>query len=169
VEDPDGAAKVKSAPDPLRPTVWGLLGALPETLRVPVRVPTAVGVKVAAMVQAAPAAKVLPQELVWEKSPLTVIPEIVNETVPVFVNVTLCGPLVFPDIWGVKVSDVGETLAAAPAPVPLKATVWVPPATPLWLSVIVRLPVRVPAAEGVNVKLIGHEAPGARLPGQVLV
>ena len=121
-------AKVKSAPDPMRLTVRGLLGALPDTVRVPVRVPTVEGVKVTAMVQAASATRLLPHVVVWEKSLLAVIPEMVNETVPVLVKVTLCGALVVPNIWGVKVSDVGQTLAAAPDPVPFRApSGWRPP------------------------------------------
>jgi hypothetical protein len=58
-------------------------------LRVPVRVPPAVGLKVTEIVQLAPALMLLAQVLVWEKSPLAVIPEIVSVALPVLFTVTL--------------------------------------------------------------------------------
>ena len=48
-------------PVPERLTVWGLPAALSEMLRVPLRVPVAVGVKVTLIVQLAPAATLVPQ------------------------------------------------------------------------------------------------------------
>jgi hypothetical protein len=58
-------------------------------LRAPVRVPVAVGLKVTAIVQLAPALMLPAQVLVWEKSPLAVIPEIVSVALPVLFTVTL--------------------------------------------------------------------------------
>jgi hypothetical protein len=67
-------------------------------LSVPVLVPAAVGLKVTAMVQLAPALTLLPQVLVWEKSPLAVMLEMVSETLPVLVSATVCALLLFPTI-----------------------------------------------------------------------
>lgn len=59
------------------------------------------------------------------------------------------------------------TLGAVPAP--LKITIWVLPATPLLLSVIVNVPMSVPVAVGEKVTLIVQEPLAATLPPQVLV
>jgi hypothetical protein len=98
VEEPEAAASVKSWPVPLSATVCGVPEALSEALRVPVLGPGAFGLKVTEMVQLAPALRVVPQVLVWEKSPLAVMLEMVSETVPVLVRVTACALLLFPTI-----------------------------------------------------------------------
>ena len=60
-------------PVPVTLVVWGLLLALSVTLRVAVRVPAAVGVKVTLIVQLPPAGTLAPQVLVGiAKSPLFV-------------------------------------------------------------------------------------------------
>ena len=59
------------------------------TVRVPFRVPATLGLNVTLMVQEAPAATLAPQLLVWEKSPLVLIPETVSLMLPVLVRVTL--------------------------------------------------------------------------------
>lgn len=59
-------------PVPDRLTVCGLFVALSVMVRVPVRVPTTVGVNVVFIVHLLPAATELPQVLVWAKSPVTV-------------------------------------------------------------------------------------------------
>ena len=56
-----------------------------------------------------------------------------------------------------------------PLLVPVKATVWVLPAEPSALSVIVKTPFTVPAAEGLKVTLTVQLAPPATLDPQVLV
>ena len=76
-------------PVPMRLTVWVAGLALSVTVRVPLLVPAAVGLKVTLMVQEAPAATVEPQVLVWEKSPLVLIPETVSVALPMLVRVTL--------------------------------------------------------------------------------
>ena len=43
---------------PVRPTIWGLLGALSVTVRMPYRLPATLGAKVTLMVQEAPAGRV---------------------------------------------------------------------------------------------------------------
>jgi len=68
---PPGVVSVKSWPAPLRLTVCVLpvvLLLLSVMIRVPVRVPPELGVKVTLMVQEPPAATLLPQLLVWLKS-----------------------------------------------------------------------------------------------------
>ena len=59
------------------------------TVTEPVREPLAVGVKVTLIVQDEPAARLVPQVLVWEKSPLTVMLEIVRVALPGLFRVTL--------------------------------------------------------------------------------
>jgi len=66
-------------------------------LRVPVLVPADTGLKVTEIVQLAPALTVVPQVLVWEKSPLVVMLETVSEALPVLVRVTVCAVLLVPD------------------------------------------------------------------------
>jgi ABC-type sulfate transport system permease component len=58
-------------------------------VRVPVLVPVAVGLKVTLIVQEALTAKLEPQVLVWEKSPLTVMLVMVRVALPVLLRATL--------------------------------------------------------------------------------
>ena len=60
-----------------------------EMLRVPVLVPAATGLKVTEIAQSAPALRVVRQVLVWEKSPLAAMLEMVSEPLPVLVSVTV--------------------------------------------------------------------------------
>jgi hypothetical protein len=85
---------------------------------------------------------------------------------PVFVSVTLWGLLLVPTAWAGKVKEVGERLTAGPVPVPVRLTVWV---EGLALSVMVRVPVLVPAVVGLKVTLMVQLAPAATLEPQVLV
>jgi hypothetical protein len=102
--------------------------------------------------------------------------EIDNAETPLFVSVTTWGKLVVSRVWAGKVRLAGARLTAGPVievtPVPLRATVCVLPATPLLLSVIVKVPVRVPNTVGVKLTLIQQVEPGLRVAGeagQVLV
>jgi hypothetical protein len=63
--------------------------ALSVIVTAPVLVPVAVGLKVTLMVQLALAATLEPQVLVWEKSPLVLMLEMLRVVLPVFVRVTL--------------------------------------------------------------------------------
>src|SRR5207249_2971720 len=74
-------------PVPLNPAVCGVPPASSLTLSVPVCRPVTVGVNVTLMAQLAPAAKVLPQLLLWAKSPLAVILVTVRGVVPQLVSV----------------------------------------------------------------------------------
>jgi len=66
---------------PLRETEWGLPGAESVMVTEPVRLPVAVGVNFTFTVQLAPGFRV-EQLLVWEKSPLALMPVIVNAALP---------------------------------------------------------------------------------------
>ena len=70
-----------------------------------------------------------------------------------------------PTFWLGNVRDVGESVTDA-TPVPLRLAVC---GLPLALSVTVKVPVRVPVAEGVNVTLMVHWAPAASELLQLLV
>ena len=83
-------------PLPLRVTVWGLPVALSVTARVPLRLPTLVGLKVIEILQPAPGCTELAQLLVWGKSTLVLILGMVKRSNPVFVSFTICAGLVVP-------------------------------------------------------------------------
>ena len=86
------AGKVKEAgerltrgavPVPVRLTVWVAGLALSVMVKEPLREPLAVGVKVTLRVQLALAARLEPQVLVWEKSPLTAMLVMLRVALPV--------------------------------------------------------------------------------------
>jgi hypothetical protein len=92
------AAKVKevgerlttgAAPVPVRLTVWVTGLALSVMVTTPLLIPVAVGLKVTLRVQLALAARLEPQVLVWEKSPLAVMLVMLRTALPVFLSVTL--------------------------------------------------------------------------------
>jgi hypothetical protein len=82
--------------------------------------------KITPMVQVAPAATVLPQVFVCEKSvafaPVNVTFVIASDTVPVLVKVTFCAALELPINWLANVRLAGEAVAASTAPVPVMLT-----------------------------------------------
>jgi hypothetical protein len=78
-----------AVPVPVRLTVWVAGLALSVMVTAPLRVPAAVGLKVTLSVQVALAARLEPQVLVWEKSPLAVMLEMLRVAPPVFLSVTL--------------------------------------------------------------------------------
>ena len=92
------AGKVKEAgerlttgavPVPVRLTVWVAGLALSAMVKEPLREPLTVGVKVTLRVQLPLAARLEPQVLVWEKSPLTVMLVMLRVALPVLLRVTL--------------------------------------------------------------------------------
>jgi hypothetical protein len=85
-------------PLPVRLTDCGLPEALSVTLKLPGRVPDAVGVNVTLMVQFSPAARELPQVLFSAKSPLDAMLVIVRAALPVLDSVTVCAALVVPTV-----------------------------------------------------------------------
>jgi len=91
----------------------------------------------------------------------------VNDDVPVFLNVTVCAALVVPVVCEEKVRLVGESVTTgAPTPVPVRVTVC---GDPVELSLITRMPVTTPTAVGANVTEIVQLAPAATLVPQLLV
>ncbi len=89
-------AKVPGEPVPLSATVCGLLAALSAMVRVPARLPAAVGVKVTLIAQLAPAAIDAAQLLLAPKSPLAAMLVMLKAAFPVFLSVTVCGALAIP-------------------------------------------------------------------------
>jgi hypothetical protein len=85
-------------PVPVRLTVCGLPEALSVTLKVPVRVPDAVGVNVTLMVQFPLAAREPPQVLLAAKSPPAAMLVMVRVALPVLDRVTVCAALVVPTV-----------------------------------------------------------------------
>jgi hypothetical protein len=180
VVDPPGEAMVNpdeleetetASPPPLKAAVCGEPLALSMIVRVPVRLPAAVGVKVTEIEQPAPAAILAPQVFVSVKSPDAAIDVMDKAAVPELITVTACAALLVPSACEAKVRLVAESVTAGAVtpevvPVPLKAAVW---GEPLALSVTVRVPVRAPAAVGVKVTEIVQLAPAATLVPQLLV
>jgi len=82
-------AKPKSEPEPPKETTCGLVGPLSVMVKVPVRVPSTVGVNKTLIVQAAPAARLCGQVFVWEKSPVITMLVMVKAAVPLFVRVSV--------------------------------------------------------------------------------
>jgi hypothetical protein len=90
-----------AVPVPLKPTTWGLPLALSVSVRLPERLPVAVGVDVTLITQLLPAAsgalvlQVVPLADI-AKSPVTVMFVKVNDAVPLLVTVTALAALVVP-------------------------------------------------------------------------
>jgi hypothetical protein len=104
----------------------------------PVLLPAAVGVNVTLMAQLAAGANPAPQVFSSAKSPVTVMLVMVNAAVPELVIVIVCGVLVDPSAWLVKVRLVAERLTTGAAPpMPERVTVCGLPAA---LSVIATVP-----------------------------
>jgi hypothetical protein len=73
----------------VRLTVWVAGLAFSEMVKEPLREPLTVGVNVTLSVQLALAARLEPQVLVWEKSPLAVMLVMLRVALPVLLMVTL--------------------------------------------------------------------------------
>ena len=74
-----------------------------------------------------------------------------NTAFPVLLKITLSATLIVPTFWLPNVRLVGERLAVAATPVPVRLTICGLPAA---LSEMLTDAVRVPAAVGVNLTLI---------------
>lgn len=114
-----------ATPVPVRLAVCGLPGALSVIDSVPVRVPPWVGLKLTFTMQLAPAARVLPQAVFGgaatrAKSPLTAMLVIETALPPVFLTVTVFGPLVAPTWIFENTKEVGVKVMVPP---PLAVTV----------------------------------------------
>ena len=154
---------------PLKATLCGLPVALSAIDSVPVRVPVAVGMKVTDTVQLAPVARLLPQLLVCEKSPVVETEVMLRLADPLFVTVTVCAALVVFTVWLAKLRLTGDSDTegvGALVPVPLSATLC---GLPVALSAIDSVPVRVPVVVGLKVTLTEQFDPAARVLPQVFV
>src|ERR1700674_337128 len=102
---------------PVRGTDCGLPVALSAMVRLAVRPPVLVGLKITAMVHFAPAFTCVPQVLVSEKSwgstPVMEMRVILNLAFPVLVSVTFFGLLLCPSVTLPKSKRLGERLTAA--------------------------------------------------------
>lgn len=154
-------------PVPLKLTVCGLVGSESVMARDAVRAPTAVGLKRTLIVQLPPPARLDPQVVVREKSPLFVpvmaMLEMLIAVVARFRRVTLVALLVVPTVRLANAIEVGDKETAVP--VPLRLTVC---GLVLALSATVTAALLVPTALGENVTEIVHELPAARLVPQVV-
>lgn len=91
-----GAHEVVEVPEPLSETVCGLLASESVSVRAPVRVPVAVGVKVTETEQLAPAASEVPQLLVCAKSPPATMELKLTAVAPPLLTLTDFGAAVVP-------------------------------------------------------------------------
>lgn len=122
------------------------------------------GVNLTWIPQEAPGASVVPQVLVWEKSPVILMELMAKAASPVFVRVAVWVLLVC-TTCGAKFK-VEVSPATGAMPVPFSATFGAAGAE---LLSMLRLPVRVKRTVGLNVTLIVQAAPGAREAVQVLI
>src|SRR5256884_521796 len=162
------AVVVDAVPVPVRPAVCGLSEALSVTLKLPVRVPDAVGENVTLMAQFPPTAKEPPQLLISAEptpEPMLLMPSV---SLPLLDSVPVCAVLFFlfndpatTEIYALSLHD-----ALPIFPVPVRPTVC---GLPEALSVTLKLPVRVPDAVGENVTLMAQFPPTAKEPPQLLV
>ncbi len=139
-----------AVPTPLRAMVCVPPLALSLMVITPVCVPLATGVKAAAMTQVLPADTGAEVEHVVlgskAKLPLIVRALISSGLLPVFVRVTVCAAAAVPATVLPKVRVDGLSDTPANVPVPARLTLLVPTFDPM-----VRVPVRLLAAVGVNV------------------
>jgi hypothetical protein len=152
------------APVPDKLTVCGLVLALSVTVKVPVRVPGAVGVNATEIEQEAAAPNVPGdngQVEVCAKSPEVEIPEMVSGSGWLFLSVTVFLALLVPIPWLAKARLAGDKVAGV-VPVPLKVAVWGEFEA---LSLTVSVPVRPPRALGVNVTEIVQRSFAANVFG----
>jgi hypothetical protein len=96
------------------------------------------------------------------KSPLVTILLKISGKFPLFDTVTVCAALVVPTAWLPNVNEVGEIPIATATPVPVNVTVC---GLPVALSVNTIVPVRAPAAVGVNVMWNVHGVPSTAMLG----
>lgn len=154
-------------PVPLRVTLCGPPEALSVIVIAADRLPTAKGENVTAMLQLKPAASLLLQLFVCEKSPLfvpvTAMLLMVRVVVPVLLKLMFCAALVVPAAWLAKVRLAGVSVTSGTAlvmPIPERLTCRPGLLPPGALSMIANVAVRVPAADGVKVIRMVQNPPG---------
>lgn len=159
-----GFKKTLRTPVPDRFKAWGLVLASSVTVTVPVSDPTVVGVKVMLIEQLLLAARVVTQP-VAAKSPVVATLVMFRGTDWLLVRVTVLALLVVLMAWLEKRTvPLGESVTGF-TPEPAKAAVC---GLLLASSVTVKVPERLPSAEGVNVMLIAQLLRAARGEGQPL-
>jgi len=99
-------------PDPLRVAVVGLVqvgvsGFDDKISKLPYVRPSFVGAKVTAILQLSPISNSGPQSLVWEKSPVIFGGDTIPRELPRFTTVIVCGLLVVPTRWFLKINFTG--------------------------------------------------------------
>src|SRR5205823_4382737 len=129
------------------------------------RTPAACGVNVTEIVQLAPAATLLPQQIgrasCRARVPVTATPVIDKAALPGFDKVIVCAALAFPRFWLPNDTVEGLTEACGTVtPLPFSAALGGDPAA---VSVIATEADRTPAACGVNVTEIVQLPPAATL------
>jgi hypothetical protein len=149
---------------PVSVTVCGLPVALSVNVIVPVRVPVAVGLNVIEKTHGGFSSPILGHcaSVAPAKSPLVTILLKISANSPLFDTVTVCAALVVPTTWLPNVNDVGVIPITPATPVPFSVTVC---GLPVALSVNVIVPVRTPAAVGVNVMWNVHGVPSTAMLG----
>src|SRR6266851_836410 len=151
-----------ATPVPDSATVSGLDAALLVMVRVPERVPVAVGEKVTAMAQAWPGSTGCAVQPVASavKSPDAVASRTVRLVVPVLATAIVSGWLVVPTACLPKSRLVEERLTCGLMPVPVSGSVCVPSIEVLFTA---RLAVRSPVADGVKAMSTVQEPPAGTL------
>jgi len=141
---------VPGVPIPVSVTVCGLPVPVSVNVIAPIRVPVAVGLNVIENTHGGFSSPMLGHcaSVAPAKSPLVTILLKISGKLPLFDTVTACAALVVPTAWLPNVNAVGAIPIATATPVPVSVTVC---GLPVALSVNVIVPVRAPAAVGVNV------------------
>ena len=103
-----------AVPVPDNAMLCGLPAALSVIVTAPVLVPVTVGLNVTLMAQLTPAATGLTQLLVWAKSPLATMLEMVNPISPELVTVTVWAALVVPTNCPPNDNVEGRTVGFVP-------------------------------------------------------
>lgn len=112
-------ATLAAMPVPFRGRVCGLLLALSVMVRVPLRVPVVVGVKVTLITQLAPGMPPVPQSLVWEKFAEAAIFESASLPLVSTVSLMLWAALLVFTAWLLKLRLVGASTTVEVVPVPV--------------------------------------------------
>ena len=156
---------------PDRDITCGLPGALSVRVSVPVRVPPAVGLKLTLRLHEPCGAMEALQLLVWLKSPVATMLDMVSGLWPRFSTLKGSGPTVVPMGASMKIRlfppvKLGMKREGPVIAVPVSPAMWGPAKA---VSLIVRIAERVPGSVGAKVTAMVQEAPAPRLAPQVVV
>lgn len=167
----DGVSeKLGATPVPFTATACGLSIALSVKTSEARSAPLKDGINITLTLQVAPAARVVPQLLVWAKFEASALPIVTPKPVagmlPEFVSVTCCAGDSTEMFCAPKLRDIELRLTVGLTPVPLSATICGLPAA---LSAKSSDAWRASLIAGVNTTLIMHEALAARMDPQLPV